>query len=59
MSEKKYWYESHLGNGYYSSDEYLSYEYLCCEQCGDSDTYIGYMTEEEFAEWKKGENDYE
>jgi hypothetical protein len=25
----------------YTSDEYLDYEDLYCEQCGDSDNYLG------------------
>ena len=36
----KYLYNSHLG-GLYTSDEELDYDYLYCEQCGDSDTLIG------------------
>ena len=36
-----YIYESHLG-GLYTSDEYLNYDDLYCEQCGDSDWLIGY-----------------
>ena len=36
-----YIYESHLG-GLYTSDEYLDYDDLYCEQCGDSDWLIGY-----------------
>lgn len=35
-----YIYESHLG-GVYTSDEMLDYEYLHCEQCGDSDWLLG------------------
>ena len=38
-----YIYESHLG-GLYTSDEYLDYNYLYCEQCGDSDWLIGCAT---------------
>ena len=36
----KYLYDRHLG-GLYTSDEELDYDYLYCEQCGDSDTLIG------------------
>ena len=36
----KYLYDSHMG-GLYTSDEKLNYDYLYCEQCGDSDTLIG------------------
>ena len=45
-----YIYESHLG-GLYTSDEYLDYDDLYCEQCGDSDWLIGYATTKEKA-WK-------
>jgi len=38
-------YESHLG-GYYTTDHYIKDTY--CDQCGDSDTYLGeFKTEEE------------
>ena len=43
-----YIYESHLG-GLYTSDEYLDYDDLFCEQCGDSDWLIGYATTKEEA----------
>ena len=36
-----YIYEGHLGS-LYTSDEYLDYDDLYCEQCGDSDWLIGY-----------------
>lgn len=36
-----YIYEGHLG-GLYTSDTYLDYEDLYCEQCGDADWCIGY-----------------
>ena len=38
-----YIYQGHLG-GLYTSDEYLDYDDLFCEQCGDSDLLIGYAT---------------
>lgn len=38
-----YIYESHLG-GLYTSNEYLDYDDLYCEQCGDSDWLIGCVT---------------
>lgn len=38
-----YIYESHLG-GLYTSNEYLDYDDLYCEQCGDSDWLIGRAT---------------
>lgn len=36
-----YIYEGHLG-GLYTSDTYLDYDDLYCEQCGDADWCIGY-----------------
>ena len=45
-----YIYESHLG-GLYTSDEYLDYDDLYCEQCGDSDWLIGYADTRKEA-WK-------
>ena len=36
-------YEGHLGS-LYTSDTYLDYEDLYCEQCGNSDWCIGYAT---------------
>ena len=38
-----YIYEGHLGS-LYTSDTYLDYEDLYCEQCGESDWLIGYAT---------------
>lgn len=43
-----YIYESHMG-GYYVSDEFLRYEELYCEECGDSDTLIGFAESKEDA----------
>lgn len=43
-----YIYESHMG-GLYTSDEPLDYEYLYCEECGDSDSLIGYADTKEEA----------
>ena len=37
----KYVYESHMG-GLYTSEESLSFDYLYCETCGDSDMPLGY-----------------
>lgn len=34
-------YESHLG-GIYFNDTELDYKYLYCDQCGDSDSYLGH-----------------
>ena len=34
-------YENHMG-GIYFSEEILDYEYLYCDQCGDSDWYLGH-----------------
>lgn len=43
-----YVYEGHLG-GLYTSDDYIPYDELYCEQCGDSDYEIGsFNTFEEF-----------
>lgn len=35
-----YVYENHLG-GLYTSDDYIPFDELYCEQCGDSDWEIG------------------
>lgn len=35
-----YLYENHMG-GLYTSDEYMDYEELYCETCGDSDFLLG------------------
>lgn len=46
-----YVYESHLG-GLYTSDDYIPYDELYCEQCGDSDYEIGqFDTFEEFLKY--------
>ncbi len=43
-----YFYESHLG-GIYSSNKKYSDDILYCEDCGDSDTYLGkYNSWEDF-----------
>lgn len=43
-----YVYESHLG-GLYTSNDYIPYDKLYCEQCGDCDYKIGsFDTFEEF-----------
>lgn len=36
-----YIYENHMG-GLYTTEEPLDYEDLYCEQCGDSDSLIGF-----------------
>jgi hypothetical protein len=38
----KYVYESHMG-GLYTSEYPLPFDYLYCEQCGDSDWELGYF----------------
>lgn len=43
-----YIYEGHLG-GLYTTEEPLEYEDLYCEECGDSDTLIGYAETKEEA----------
>lgn len=40
-----YLYENHLG-GLYTSDEIEDEEFLYCEECGDSDQYIGKIDED-------------
>lgn len=55
-----YIYENHLDGGLYTSDYELDYEDLYCEQCGDSDSYIGEAeTREEAYELLKDEYDEE
>ena len=54
-----YIYESHMGD-LYTSDEPLDYEDLYCEQCGDSDSLIGYAnTREEVWDLLKDEWNHE
>lgn len=36
-----YLYEGHTTGRIYASEEYLDYDCLYCEQCGDSDDFIG------------------
>ena len=36
----KYIYQGHMG-GFFATNEQLDYDSLYCDQCGDSDTYIG------------------
>ena len=48
-------YASHLG-GYFTTTEKLTFDEENCEQCGDSDWYIGMAETEEEAE--KMFNDY-
>lgn len=51
----RYLYESHLGS-LYTSDEYLDYDYLYCDMCGESDWFIGvFNTINEF--WNLIEDD--
>lgn len=53
-----YIYENHLGGDLYTSDDLLEYEDLYCEQCGDSDRFVGEAdTKEEAYELLK--DDYE
>lgn len=44
-----YIYESHMGDDLYISYEPIDYEYLYCEQCGDSDRLVGYADTREEA----------
>ena len=51
-----YLYESHMG-GLFTSEEPLDFEFLYCEECGDSDTELGYFeSPEEVWETIKPEN---
>ena len=43
-----YIYQGHMG-GLYTSDEPLDYEDLYCEECGDSDSLLGYAETKEEA----------
>lgn len=43
-----YIYESHMG-GLYTLDEQADFDFLYCEQCGDSDWEIGYAETREEA----------
>lgn len=55
-----YIYENHLGGGLYTSDNLLDYDDLYCEQCGDSDSYVGEAdTREEAYELLKDDYDEE
>lgn len=52
-----YAYESHLG-GLYTSDDYIPYDELYCEQCGDSDWCLGwYDTFKKFLEYNADDID--
>ena len=54
-----YIYESHLG-GLYATNYARSYDELYCEQCGDSDEFLGYAeTREEAWELLKPITDIE
>ena len=44
-----YVYESHMG-GYFTTDEQLTLDEEHCDQCGDSDWYLGTAESEEKAE---------
>ena len=55
----KYLYQGHIG-GLYTSDEQLDYDRLYCEQCGDSDWFLGaFETLKDFWELIKDECDIE
>lgn len=43
-----YIYESHMG-GLYTEDEPLSYDEEYCEECGDSDSLLGYARDKKSA----------
>ena len=40
----KHIYESHMG-GVYCSENFLDYDYLYCDSCGDSDHHLGYVND--------------
>ena len=45
-----YYYESHMGGGWYTTEYPLDYDDLYCETCGDSDTDWGwYENDDDFA----------
>lgn len=52
-----YFYQSHLGGGIFYSEEEIDWDDLYCEQCGDSDTELGYYETAEEA--KEDLIDYE
>ena len=58
-----YLYKDHIFGKYYSSNFEQDYEQLYCDQCGDSDRFIGeYETDEEMQaliEEEEGMYDYE
>ena len=44
-----YFYENHLGGNIYTTDYEQDYDDLYCEECGDSDTFLGaYESWEDF-----------
>lgn len=45
-----FFYENHLDGGIYASDEFLDYDALYCEECGDSDWFLGSADTREDAE---------
>ena len=45
-----YYYIDHLYGTLYASSCDLDYDDLYCEECGDSDTYLGYFETEEEAD---------
>ena len=46
----KHYYIDHLYGGLYSSNHKLTFDELYCEECGDSDFYLGSFETEEEAE---------
>lgn len=46
----KYIYESHLG-GLYTTDEEQSYGSLYCDECGDSDSFVGKIDSDNVSIW--------
>lgn len=53
-----YYYEDHLYGTIYTDDEIIDERDLYCEQCGDSDYFIGwYENDDEFKEDYYGKKD--
>ena len=40
----KHIYESHMG-GVYCSENFLDYDYLYCDSCGDSDHHLWFVND--------------
>ena len=49
-----YFYENHLGGNIYTTNYEQDYDDLYCEECGDSDTFLG-----EYDSWEDFIKDYD